>query len=202
MRKGWLLRHPRTRLDHSSGWHVVQLGHVDGCWIALQVKCRFEPVAAAVLASASYRVSLPRMRDCNKCTARCGGRPLFPGYLFCRYDAHNAWSIARTPGVVKIVSFGSTVPVLEDDEVDGLMLASRVDRCRRPVSLMDRGDIVEITQGPLAGLRGRYLFKKNKHLVVISVKLLNRAVAVELRHSDKDCAETILCARRSWWRSA
>ena len=42
--------------------------------------------------------------------------PLFPGYLFCRFNPQNRLPILKTPGVVQIVSFNN-IPAAVDEMV-------------------------------------------------------------------------------------
>ncbi len=89
---------------------------------------------------------------------------------------------------------------MPDSEIDALQ---RIQRAEVPVLLrpyLREGQRVRITDGPLAGIEGRLVHTKpNKGLLVLSIDLLQRSVAVEL-----DCTQVVpigapvVTPARSW----
>ena len=82
-------------------------------------------------------------------------------------------------GIVSIVGFGGRYYPVEDAEVEALqiVLRSGVEVQRE---LLRPGMRVRVRYGPLRGLEGVLAAAEHRHLVVVSVGLLNRAVAVEI----------------------
>lgn len=154
-------------------------------WFAVQVRTRHEIGIADHLSAKGYERFLPLY----KCRRRWSDRikeveaPLFPGYLFCRFDPSDRLPILKTPGVVQIVGNGrSPVPVC-DAEIAALQKAVASGLPNRPWPFLHTGDKVQIEAGPLRGLEGILAaFRGSQHLV-LSVTLLQRSVAVEI-----DCA--------------
>ena len=90
-------------------------------------------------------------------------KPLFPRYLFCRFDPA-AWyrAVRYSPEVVDVVSFGGQ-PVIVADELIAEMkrwAGAAVDVITLEPSLRP-GDEVEITDGPMRGLRAVILHDRN-----------------------------------------
>jgi transcription antitermination factor NusG len=53
-----------------------------------------------------------------------------------------------------------------------------------PCPLLHEGDLVEVTHGPLKGVTGRLVHKGPKAKLVLSVTMINRAVAVTFDAAD------------------
>lgn len=154
-------------------------------WFAIQVRTRHEIGIADYLGAKGYEQFLPLY----KCRKTWSDRikevqaPLFPGYLFCRFDPCDRLPILKTPGVVQIVGNGkSPIPVCEA-EIAALqkMVASGLPN--QPWPFLHTGDKVQIEAGPLRGLEGVLVALRGSRHLVLSVTLLQRSVAVEI-----DCA--------------
>ena len=106
--------------------------------------------------------------------------PLFPGYVFCRFDAIERTPVLRTPGIRSIVSFGNELSPIPDSEIVAIqqMLASNYPI--EPCQYVRVGQRVQIGEGPLAGIEGILVHCRNTTRVVVSVELLQRSVAVEV----------------------
>jgi transcription termination/antitermination protein NusG len=158
---------------------------LDRRWFALRVRLRHEKYAAVALGNKGYEIFLPTY----KCRKRLPGRyrnvelPLFPGYLFCRFDALRRLPILITPGVVQIVGLGKTPVPLEDDEIRAIQTIVLSRLAVQPWSYLKTGQIVTIEAGPLRGLTGSLLAFQPQARLVVSIELLQRSVAVQI---DRD----------------
>jgi len=106
--------------------------------------------------------------------------PLFPGYLFCRFDAMNRLPILTTPGMVQIVGFGKTPVPVPDAEIAAIQAATIGNLAREPWPYLEVGQKVKVECGPMRGVEGILLNIKGSHRLVLSVTLLQRSVAVEV----------------------
>jgi transcription antitermination factor NusG len=109
--------------------------------------------------------------------------PLFAGYAFCRFDVDRRGEVLQAPGVVDIVRFGkdlSPIPVAEIEALQRLMQSGLM--CQ-PWPYLEVGERVQICGGPLTGLIGLVAEIRKTARLVLSVKLLQRSVMVEL---DRD----------------
>jgi transcriptional antiterminator RfaH len=82
--------------------------------------------------------------------------PLFPRYLFCRFDARISFRAVRyAPEVINVVSAGQAPALVSDALIEDLKRWSSGENgviTLRPTLRV--GDQVEITSGPLQGLPG------------------------------------------------
>jgi transcription antitermination factor NusG len=80
-----------------------------------------------------------------------------------------------------VVSFGGKPAAIEDHEIAGLQQAVACGQGLVPLATFVAGAGVVITQGPLRGVRGVVVGMDAKQYIVISITMLGRCVAVELR---------------------
>lgn len=106
--------------------------------------------------------------------------PLFPGYLFVRLPLCDRLRVLRTPSVVRLVEFGGQAAALPDQEIETLRRGLTRERGIEPCPYLKVGRRVRVRGGPLQGLEGILVYKKNRSRFVISVDLIMRSVAVEI----------------------
>jgi transcription antitermination factor NusG len=73
-------------------------------WYALRVRSNFDKVVALTLRGKGYSEFLPVYRKLSRCTDRKKQieLPLFPGYVFSRFDINSQLPILTIPGVVHV----------------------------------------------------------------------------------------------------
>ena len=151
-------------------------------WFAVQTRLRYEQFAAEHLRSKGYDSFLP----VYTCRRRWSDRikkidqPLFPGYLFCRFDLQNRLPILVTPGVIQIVGSGKSPIPVDDEEIAAIQAIVQSGLPREPWPFLQLGQKIRIASGPLEGYEGILLNVKGNHRLVLSVSLLKRSVAVEV----------------------
>jgi transcription antitermination factor NusG len=151
-------------------------------WFAVQVRTRYESVAATVLRGKGFESFLPMYKSRRRWSDRIKEiqLPLFPGYLFCRLDLQNRLPILTTPGVVQIVGVGKKPMPLDEYEVQAIQTVVKSGLSREPWPFLQVGNRVRIEHGPLSDLEGILLAFRGHYRIVLSVTLLQRAVAVEI----------------------
>ena len=151
-------------------------------WFAVQTRVGREGSVASILDAKWYDVFLPLFESHHQWSDRVktSMAPLFPGYVFCRGASEAIGRIVTTPGVCRIVGFGKTPAVVDDNEIESIrrITASGLPVC--PYQYLHAGQRVTIADGPLSGLEGIVLRAGGQHRLVVSVNLLRRAVAVQL----------------------
>lgn len=158
-------------------------------WFALQVRGQREEAAANHLEGKGYELFLPMYRSRRAWSDRVKEveLPLFPGYLFCRFDLLDRLPILQTPGVISIVGHGRMAIAVDEGEIRAIQTLIASGLPNRSWPFMKTGDRVQIQSGPLRGLEGILAgFKKN--YVVLSITLLQRSVAVEI---DSCCVTAV-----------
>ena len=152
-------------------------------WFALRVKSRCEKLVHSTLSGKGYSTLLPVYRVKRK----WGGRdfkvelPLFPGYTFAAFDPEKRLPVLTTPGLMHLVGIGKAPYPLDEAEVDNIRRVVESDLDAQPWPFLQAGQQVEIHDGPLRGVSGLLLQIKRKQQLVVSVTLLQRAVAVEIQ---------------------
>jgi transcription antitermination factor NusG len=151
-------------------------------WFALQVRARQEAGVGQQLQGQGYERFLPFYKLRKRWSDRIKEieAPLFPGYLFCRFNPHDRLPILKTPGVIQVVSFNNIPAAVDENEILSIqrLVASGVQH--QPCPYLAVGDRVRISAGPLLGLEGLLTDIKGSHRLVLSVSLLQRSVAVEI----------------------
>ena len=157
-----------------------QLGN--GEWFALQVRSRWERSTVKILSGKGYETLLPTYES----ERRWGGRlrmvelPLFPSYVFCRFDVLKRLPILVTPGVIAIVSRGRVPIPVEQAEIAGIQTLVGSGAQAEPWPYLEVGERVRIEDTALRGVEGILLSVKGDRRVVVSVSLLQRSVALEI----------------------
>jgi transcription antitermination factor NusG len=148
----------------------------------LVTRPRHEKVVAEALNGKGLETFLPlfQRRHQYRRGAREFDVPLFPGYLFCRFNALHRLPVITTPGIVRIVGAGTSLLPVSDIEVTSLQIATRERIPAQPHPFLLGGARVAITEGPLAGLEGIVVKEKDPLRIVVSIGLLRRSVLLEI----------------------
>ncbi len=156
-----------------------------GAWVAVQVQSGFEKIVAEGLRQRGYEEFLPlrRSREFRGAKEGVTSRPLFPGYLFCRYIRCPSYRIVDIPSVIRMVSFSKIPARIPDHEIEAIRRVVQSGFCTEPCSFVQVGQPVVVRRGALEGTRGRLISVRNRLRLVIGVELLGRAVAVEIDSS-------------------
>jgi transcription elongation factor/antiterminator RfaH len=151
-------------------------------WFALQVRTRKEGLVATHLEGQGYECLLPLYKSSRKWSDRVKEveQPLFPGYLFCRFDFQNRRPLVVTPGVLQIVGIGKTPTPIAEAEIAAVQMAQASGLPSQPWPYIEVGERVRVNYGNLSGLEGILINFKGNHRVVLSVTLLQRSVAMEV----------------------
>jgi transcription antitermination factor NusG len=151
-------------------------------WYAVRVKSNRERVTAASLRGKEFEVFLPVYSSATMKNGkeRLAAHPLFPGYLFSRFDPLKRLPILTIPGVVGVVGLGKMPQPVESQEMDRLFAITESRLPVAPYPYPPVGDRIRLQGGPLRGLEGIILCQKGQDKLVVSVSLLQRSVAVNV----------------------
>jgi transcription antitermination factor NusG len=151
-------------------------------WFALRVRSNFEKVASQILEQKGYESFLPVYHSRNRWSDRTKTveRPLFPGYLFCRFDQQQRLPILVTPGVVGVVGLGKTPAPIPEAEIEAVGGVIRSGLPVTPWPFLRVGQRLVMERGPLRGIEGILQEIKSRYRFVVSVNLLQRSVAAEV----------------------
>lgn len=170
-----------SQLAPAPAWAATSL-----LWYAIQTSSRHEKTVLARLTELGIDSFLPMYVARHRWKDRTVNvqLPLFPGYLFLRLDIADRLPVLQTSGVVRFVGFGAIATPLPAEEVFSLRdgLSTRLDP--EPHPYLKIGRRARVKSGPLQGLDGVIVRRKNKDRFIISLDLIMRSVSVDLSGLD------------------
>jgi len=110
--------------------------------------------------------------------------PLFPGYVFVRIAYRSRLQVLTAPGVVQIVSFDGKPAPIKESEIDALRHGLSGATSFEPHPYLKVGKRVRVRSGPLSGMEGVLIRRKDKFRLVLSIDLIMRSVAAEVEEAD------------------
>src|SRR5258708_592399 len=88
--------------------------------------------------------------------------PLFPGYVFVRMALGGRLQVLQVPSVVRLVGFDGHLSALPDEEIEGLKKGLAGGVLAEPHPFLSAGRRVRVKAGPLAGVEGIGIRRKNR----------------------------------------
>ena len=165
---------------------VARASEAEVQWFALWTRSRHEQVVREQLEQKHIEAFLPTITRWSRWKDRKKriDWPLFPGYCFARFNAHERLPVLKCAGVVNIISFEGVPAPIPEHEIEGIRQLIDSDLAYDPCPLIREGMMVEVVHGPLKGVIGRLLRKNDKARLVLSVDLIGQAVSVEVDAAD------------------
>jgi transcription antitermination factor NusG len=165
---------------------VLPAEYVDVRWFAAYTSANHEKRVAEQLVQRSVEHFLPLYGSVRKWRDRCVklDLPLFPGYVFVRLAMRDRLRVLQTPGVAKLVGFNGMPTALADEEIEALKKGMVCGVRAEPHPFLSVGRRVRVKAGPLKGLEGIVVRRKNRLRLVISFDVIHRAAAVEVEAAD------------------
>jgi transcription antitermination factor NusG len=154
-------------------------------WYALYTCPRHEKCVAQQIEQRSISCFLPLYRSVRRWKDRRKELELalFPGYVFVRLALKDRLRVLQLPSAVRLVSFNGQPAALPEAEID--QLRERLARGSvEPHPYLRVGRRVRVCGGPMQGLEGIIVRRKDRCRVVFSLDLIMRSVAVEVDESD------------------
>jgi len=153
----------------------------DHNWYALYTRHQHEKAAAGTLQKKGFEIFLPLYTTDHRWQDRIKqvSLPLFPCYIFLRGGLNRWLQIMTTPGVCGIVGFGAPAAI-PTSEIEGVRRMVETTLRVEPHPFLRSGDWVRVKSGPLVGLEGILIYKKNRTRLVLSVEMLGKSVATEV----------------------
>ena len=151
-------------------------------WFALQVKTRHERVTAEYLMSKGYEAFAPLAIEPKGGYGGIPGpnSPLFPGYVFSKFDPRFRLPILTTPKVRCIVGYGHSPAPINVSEIEAIRDVTYLKLVAKPCPYLTEGARVRITRGPLKGVQGILVQFRSSYRVVLSVSLIRQSIRIEM----------------------
>jgi len=151
-------------------------------WYGVRTRSNCERIAATSLEHKGYQQYLPCYRARRRWSDRVveTEQALFPGYVFCRFDAWNRLSVMTTPGVVSIIGFGGELAPIAHSEIEAIQTILSSGLPAEPCPFLCEGQRIRISRGSLQNLEGILVRKKTEWRMIVSVTMLQRSISVEV----------------------
>ena len=151
-------------------------------WYALYTRHHHEKAVAKILTAKGFTVFLPlysalrQWKDRTKVVML----PLFSCYVFIQGGLERQFDIVTTAGVHGFVCCAGLPARIQPSEMEGIHQAVERSLKIEPHPFIRCGDRARVKAGPLEGLEGILVRKKNFTRLILTVELLGKSAAVEV----------------------
>jgi len=160
--------------------------YLESHWYAACTSPRHEKKVAQQMEGNRIQNFLPLYRSVRRWKDRRKqlDLPLFPGYIFVRFALKDRLQVLQLPGVIQLVGFSGKPAPLPDDEIESLRNGLTGNLRVEPHPYLQVGKQVRVHSGPMAGMEGILIRRKEKFRVVLSIHLIKRSMSVEVDESE------------------
>lgn len=159
-------------------------------WHVLWTHSNCERAVYDELSAKGYEVFFARIEQwvANKTGKHLARVPMFRGYLFINHAVgrYDYIDICGTKGLVSILGDRwDKLAIIPAQQINDIRAVCGGEAPVSAHSYLNQGDRVRVTRGSLKNTQG-ILLKKDQHtgLLIVSVSLLNRSIAVEVNCTD------------------
>lgn len=157
-------------------------------WYAVNTKSHCEVSACASLDRHGVEVFLPMLRERKVLRGECRPTtlPLFPRYLFAKFDVSSQLrAVTYARGVKSIVAFGSGPSMVDESIIHAIRSRLTKGVIELSEDRFSPGQIVRIQDGPLCGLEA--VFEKkldgtNRSVLLLKAMSFQARVILESRY--------------------
>jgi transcription antitermination factor NusG len=165
---------------------AISIAEPTARWFALYTTPRHEKQIAAQLQEKLFETFLPLYRTVHSWKNRTRATldlPLFPCYVFVRIAQTQRGNVLSVPGVLSFVGSRREAWPLPDFEIEKLRTGLGQLNAE-PHPYLTTGDRARIRSGPLCGVEGVLVQKKNGLRVVLTIEAIMRSIAIEVELSN------------------
>lgn len=152
-------------------------------WYALRSMSRQEKKLHDDLTEMGFESYLPMTKELRQWSDRKKwvSFPMFRGYLFLRSSSRYFPRVLEHPAAVHIVRLGGKFAAIPDEQIEFIRkIAENQLRYEASSEEFEKGDAVEVVQGPLKGCTGIWIKQKTKYNVSVHVEQLSTVISVEV----------------------
>jgi transcription antitermination factor NusG len=155
-------------------------------WYAVYANVRHEKRVKEYLDGRMVECYLPSYRSVRRWQDRRKEveLPLFPGYLFVKIAYRSRLQVLTAPGVVHIVTFDGKPAHICENEIEAIRQTLSCGTNCEPHPYLRVGRRVRVRNGPLCGLEGNLVRRKEGYRLIISIEIIMRSVATEVDEAD------------------
>jgi len=154
----------------------------DGRWYALHTRHQHEKMVDQILTNKGFNTFLPLYATTHnwKDRTKALSLPLFPCYVFLKGGIQRRLQILTTPGIYGLVSSAGQPAAIPDIEIDAIRRVLESGTRVEAYPFLKCGNWVRVKCGPLTGIEGILVRKKNISRLVLSVEILGTAASIEV----------------------
>jgi transcription antitermination factor NusG len=161
-------------------------------WYALQTRSRHEKMVVRQLEERGVETFLPIVTETRRWSDRkkLVQFPLFPGYTFVHlvYAPEARLNVLRVDGVVGFVGMHGQGNPIPEEQIESVQAILKSDIAFAAHPYLKVGQRVRIRGGSLEGTEGIMFGKKSDGMLVISIDLIQRSLAIRLHGYDVEPA--------------
>jgi transcription antitermination factor NusG len=164
----------------------------DSSWYALYTRHQHEKIVDQILTNKGFNTFLPLYATTHKWKDRTKALtlPLFPCYVFLKGGIERRLQILTTPGVHGLVSSAGQPATIPDIEIEAIRRVVKSGARVEAHPYLKCGNWVRVKDGPLTGIEGILVRKKNISRLVLSVEILGTAAAIEVAALQVEAIDT------------
>ena len=154
----------------------------ESSWYAIYTRHQHEKTVAQILTGKGFNTFLPLYATTHDWKDRTKALmlPLFPCYVFLKGGIERRLHIITTPGIYGLVSSAGQPAAIPDIEIEAIRRVVESGTRVEIHPFLKCGSWVRVKCGPLAGIEGILVRKKNISRLVLNVEILGTAAAIEV----------------------
>lgn len=154
----------------------------ESSWYALYTRHQHEKMVDQVLTNKGFNTFLPLYATTHtwKDRTKALSLPLFPCYVFLKGGIERRLQIITTPGIYGLVSSAGQPAAIPEIEIEAIRRVVNSGVRVEAHPFLKCGNRVRVKCGPLTGIEGILIRKKNISRLVLSVEILGTAAAIEV----------------------
>ncbi len=173
-------------------------------WYACYTRGRHEKRVAGLLEDRGLQAFLPLLPRVRQWHDRetVVEFPLFPSYVFVRCASVDLAAVLTIPGLVTLIRFDGRPVVIPEWEIENIqrLVASFARTGEEPqtADMLERGEVVTVIAGPMAGVTGTVLERRRggRVALVVGVTAIAQGLRIEV---DRNAVEK---RNGSWGKSS
>jgi len=160
-------------------------------WYSLYTRSRHEKFVESALIKKGIESFTPTVLLRKRWSDRIKfiEQPLFRSYCFAKFFLKDKIAIVSQPGVINIVNFKSKYIPIQDSVINSLKILIKNKVRIDPHPYLKIGDKIAVKEGPLKGVEGYIIEKRNKNTtLVISIEAIASSVKCIVDMADIEAA--------------
>lgn len=154
----------------------------DSSWYAVHTRHQHEKMVDHILTNKGFNTFLPLYATTHnwKDRTKALSLPLFPCYVFLKGGIERRLQIVTTPGIHGVVSIGGQPAAIPEVEIEAIRRVVESGTRVEAHPFLKCGNRVRVKCGPLTGIEGILVRKKNISRLVLSVEILGTSASIEV----------------------